>query len=260
MLGAQVLGGSALGGSELPVEVTAVSVPGMASVMLWCDPLSDPGLPNPGRSDSLFYWKNWLLEGTSLEGPKVRLVRSVQWDDAAKTLTLHFDGRLSGGGRYRLQSLVARIDVFFTAVAADKLAGKLPQREMVIQDWAKPERKQDLQGGSLGTIQMLAGDLALTSGAAGLHERIVRLVETGVGEFVHDPTYGVDAREKGLMTVDALQRLQSRLLAGIRRQPDVVTAQVTVGQAPGTTDVVSVMVQADTVDGPLVVATEVGRR
>jgi hypothetical protein len=250
-----IFGASAFGSPGLPVIVTTARCLDLSSVWLNCDPSSVFGIRNPWRRDSLFCWRNWTL--TPLATGKTRLVRSVQIDGA--NLRVCFDGRLTPEICYQLQCSLAAIEVYFAAPAVHATAIELRSREQIVQDWAKPERAQDLQGGSLGSTQIVAGDLALTSGAASLHERIVRRAQTTIGEFVHDPTYGTEWREKGLLRLDGLQRLQSRLMAQIKREPDVVRCEVALGQVADSPGVLSVRIKADTADGPLVVSTEVGR-
>jgi hypothetical protein len=251
-----IFGATSFGIAAVPIEVLSVRVPTLDAVALTCDSASDLGLRNPWRRDSIFCWRNWELLALSA-GAKARLVRSIFWE--SPVLTVNFDGRLTRDGRYELQCAAYGVRAYFTGLSVSADAVSRREREQVIQDWAKPERAQDLQGGSLGTLQIRSGDLALTSGAASLHERVVRRVQTIAGEFAHDPEYGLQWRLKGLLTPDVLQRLQSRLVAQIRQEPDVARCQVRVGQVVGYPDVVSVRVQADTVDGPLVISTEVGR-
>lgn len=251
-------GADSFGTSGLPVSVTGLEVLTLDSVRLALTVGSELGIRNPRRIDSIWYYANWYLDAVSPLDAVARLVRSVQLVDGY--LVLYFDGRLQPGARYRLYSALLSFEFSFTSlqVAATDLGSR--RREMIIQDWAKPESSRDLQGGSLGTVQISAGDMALTSGAASLRERIIRLVQTTAGGFVHDGSYGMEPWEKRLLTVDSLQRMQSRLVAQIRRDPDVVRVSVKVGQAPDASNVVSVAISADTVDGPLVVATEVGRK
>jgi hypothetical protein len=199
------------------------------------------------------------LEAVSPVAAKVRLVRHVDWDADSDSLLVAFDGTLQSGALYRLTCSVGIVDVSFVASSPHASALVVNGKENTIQDWAKPERSEDLQGGSVGTYQIASGDLAMTSGAASLYERIVRRVTVAAGEFAHDPRYGKTWREKQLLTLDTLQRLQSRLVAQVRREPDVTSCTVSVRQIPGALDAVSVVVSADTSDGSLVVRTAIDR-
>jgi hypothetical protein len=250
-------GSTAFGSSGAPIFVVGARCLDQGSVYLTLDPDSNLGLRNPSRFDSVFCWMNWTL--VALSGQKTRLVRSVWWLESAGQVRVCFDGRLPDFTGYQLTAPLFGVDVIFSTPGTHYPAVQQRSREQIIQDWAKPERAQDLQGGALGTTQIVSGDLALASGAASLHERIVRRVQTAVGEFVHDTTYGVEWRQKGLLRIDGLQRLQTRLAVQIKREPDVVRCAVALGPVLDSPGVVSVRVTADTVDGPLVVSTETGR-
>jgi hypothetical protein len=247
-------GATSFGSSGASVVVTNARCLDLSSVWLTCDPDSTFRIRNPWRRDSLFCWRNWTLAPVATG--KARLIRSVLLDGTR--LRVCFDGRLTLDARYRLQCDLAAIEVYFSVPGVHTASVERRSREQIVQDWAKPERSQDLQGGSLGTTQIVSGDLALTSGAASLHERIVRRVQTAAGEFVHDTAYGVEWREKGLLRLDGMQRLQSRLVTQIKREPDVVRCEVLLGQVVDSPGVLSVRVRAETADGPLVVSTEVG--
>jgi len=250
-------GSASFGCAGIPVVVTGARCLDMSSVYLDLDSDSAPGLRNPARRDSIFCWRNWtLVPGANARS---RLVRSISWLETDCRLRICFDGALSNSSTYQLCSEIVGTNVVFSTPGIHRSATIRRAQEQIIQDWAKPERESDLQGGSLGTTQIVSGDLALTSGVASLHERIVRRVQTATGEFVHDTTYGTDWREKGLLRIDGLQRLQSRLVAQIKREPDVVRCEVALGQVIDSPGTLSVHIKADTADGPLVVSTEVGR-
>ena len=258
-LGAAPFGSSAFAASVLPVMVDSVRISSLSAVDIYCDPESVPTPENPWRIDSIYYWKNWVLTAEYPITATVALVRSVTWDPVTSILRVTFDRKLQPLALYLLQCLVTPIEVRFTGIGAFVESTKRSDRDQIIQDWAKPERAADTQGGAIGTTQIVNGDLALTSGAASLHERVVRRVSTVAGEMAHDPTYGLEWRQKGLLTIDLLQRIQSRLVAAIRGEPDVVNAQVSVAQVLDAPGVVSISVRADTVDGPVDVATRIGR-
>jgi hypothetical protein len=248
--GAAPFGAMPAGASILPVVVSTTSADDLVTVSLVCEPDSDPGIVNPYRTDSVFYWRNWVLTAINPIDAKVRYVQAVTWDDETKTLVVGFDGRLQPGAVYELTAFVTGIVVAkFTATTPH--SSSLPQvaRENVIQDWAKPERTADLQGGEVGTLQTKSGDFAITSGAASLHERITRRVLVSAREFAHDPNYGEVWTLKGRLTIDLLQRMQSRLLAQVKREPDVSKASVSLQQIGDALDTVSVIVTAASVDG-----------
>lgn len=258
-LGSAPFGSIGFGAAVAPIMVEYVRNFDLSAVDLVCETGTDPGFENPFRRDSLFFWRNWTLVAEYPIDAPIALVHLVTWDDANEILRVRFDRKLRPGALYSLTCLATPIEVRFTGISSFVESAKRSDNEQIIQDWAKPERVADLQGGSLGTTQVVNGDLALTSGAASLHERVVRRVETTAGEMAHDPTYGGDWVAKGLLTVDTLQRLQARLVAQIRREPDVVSVAVSVGQVIDSPGVVSISVRADTVDGPLDVATRIGR-
>lgn len=241
------------------LTVVGARVVALDTVVLAIDANSDPGFPNPQRATSVYYWGNWTLVALSPLGARTRLVKLVTLDEEAHSLRVVFDGRLQPGAEYQLTCAVAEIDVTFHGIGAHPTATRQLEREQIIQDWANPERARDTQGGEIGTVQIVGGDLGLTSGAASLYERVIHRCQAVAGQMAHDPTYGLEWRQGGLLTVDALQRIQSRLLAQIRQEPDVVRVSVAVGQVPASPGVVTVSIQADTVDGPLSVETTLGR-
>lgn len=249
-------GASAFGTDGAPIYIESARVIALNALALRLFPDSVPGLQNPMRADSVFHWRNWSILGTNGE---IRLVRAVSFDDSDGELSVILDGTLKPGVPYDVSCV--GIDGAFRVVglAVQAASTQLREREQIIQDWAKPERAADTQGGSIGTFQVVNGDLALTSGAASLRERVIRIVQTTAGQMAHDPTYGMAWRIGSLLTVDALQRYQSRLLAQIKRDPDVARANVTVGNVPEYPGVVSVLVNADTVDGSVSVATRTQR-
>lgn len=257
MSGAMAFGSGPFGSSGPLISVRSKRMADLSALAIYCDLASNPGLRNPWRRDSLFHWRNWVLTGLSI-GAKPRLARSVQWDSETGILLVNFDGRLTLDARYELFCAPASIHLYFTAIGAQTMSMVRREREQIVQDWAKPERSQDLQGGTLGTLQVAAGDYALVSGAASLYERIVRRVTILGGEYIHDPDYGARPRIGSLLTLDTLQRLQSRLATQIKREPDVVSCTVAVSQVLDAPGVVSVQIRAETVDGPLVISTAIG--
>lgn len=258
-LGCAPCGSVPLGAGVLPVVVSAALVVDLTTVRLVCEPGSDPGIENPYRADSVYYWRNWELVATVPDWAQTRLVRTVSWDSAGSALVFGFDGRLQQGAIYELRCKVAPLSATFLALSPHASAITRPDDATIVRDWAKPERSADLQGGTLGGLQIVNGDYGVASGAASLHERIVRRVTTATGEFAHDPRYGVEWRLKGLLTIDTLQRLQSRLVAQIRREPDVTAVVVSVSQIAGAIDAVAISIAASSADGPTLVETTITR-
>ncbi len=103
----------------------------------------------------------------------------------------------------------------------------------------------------LGTFQITdEGDLGVDrSSAAGLRKRITRRVLSAVGAFFHLPNYGAGVRVKGLIRVDEITRLQARILAQVRQEPDVRDARVVVARVAGHPNMLSVAVKAVPVFG-----------
>lgn len=245
-------GATAFGAGDPLIFVESARLAALNAIALQLFPGSDPGLENPYRLGSLFYWGSWAVQ--SVDGHR-RLARWVAINRDSWVLTVTLDGNLRAGVTYEVLCAVAEIASHVYGLRVGATAVGLQEREQVVQDWAKPERARDTQGGSIGTVQIIGGDLALTSGAASLYERIVRKVQTIAGQMAHDRDYGMTWRQGGLLTVDALQRYQARLQAQIRNEPDVARVTVSVGNVPESPGLVSVLVSADTVDGPVTVST-----
>lgn len=257
--GSFAFGAGPIGAGSVLAYAESAHFVAVDSIELWMTEGSDPGLVNPMRVDSVFYWRNWAMLAIHPSDAQTRLVRTVSWDPDTYRMRLVFDGNLAPSATYELSCAIATFCLYIVGIGTFSDAVRRDVRDQVVQDWAKPERQRDTQGGSIGTYQFVGGDLGMTSGGASLYERIVRRAQSIAGEMVHDPDYGMNWRMGGLLRIDALQRYQSRLTAQIKRDPDVVSARVSVGIVPDEPGLVSVSVFAETVDGPVGVATRIGR-
>ena len=228
----------------------------------------DPGLPNPGNTRGPLFPNNWHLVALD-PGLVVRLAQHVVIvPDEATRLTLSddqpqialyplpfflvwFDGPLTPGGHYELDlTLDPPIP---SGCSCSELVGLTLRRDTHQTDARDGERLMDVANPAvprdalrlpplLGTYQLTdAGDFGLDkSEASSLRKRVIRRVTTVAGGFFHLPGYGAMPKLKGLLTVDAAERLQARILAQVRQEPDVVDASVTVQQVPGFPGMLSV--------------------
>src|SRR5574343_1151665 len=81
--------------------LVSASCVGQNLARVTCDANSTVGIPNPGRLDSVFCWRNWTV--TPLRrGDTARLVRSVAWEASGPSLLLAFDAPLTAGATYEL--------------------------------------------------------------------------------------------------------------------------------------------------------------
>lgn len=93
------------------------------------------------------------------------------------------------------------------------------------------------------------GDYALDSRLQGLRKRILRRISTARGGFFHLPGYGFAPVQKGVVRTSELQKLAADAKAQVEREPEVVTAIVSVRQLARSPNVVLVSVLARTTLG-----------
>lgn len=232
----------------------------------------NPGLPNSTDTRSPLFPSNWHLVGID-PGLTLRLVQFValvpdeatlleftgDWPQLALLplpfFLVWFDGNLTPGGHYELDlvldpalepgcdctllvGLTLRPDTHQTDARDDDR----------IQDVANPFVARDaLQlPPLLGTYQLTdTGDFGLDkSREASLRKRLLRRVTTAASGFFHLPGYGAMPKLKGLLTVDAVERLQTRIRAQCLQEPDVLDVKVTLELAAGTTQTLACTVRA----------------
>lgn len=224
----------------------------------------DPGLADPGNTRGPLYPNNWHLTAIDPELQERfvqfvvlvpdELTRQTYTDDYPQLQSLAlpfflvwFDGNPTPGGHYRLSLLLpdAPLEVGcdcteFVALTLRSDTRQTDNRDGDrIQDLANPAVGRDslLLPPQVGTYQLTdTGDLGLDrSQEASLRKRILRRVTVATGSFFHLPGYGAGQKLKGLLTVDAVERLRSRIRAQVLQEPDVLDASVTVRLAAGST-------------------------
>lgn len=232
----------------------------------------DPGLPNPGDTSGPLWPDNWHLIPLDPE-LVVRLVQLViqvpdeatraQFTDDWPQIALlelpfflvWFDGNPTPGGRYELQLLLE--DGLVPGCDCTELVGLTLRRDAVQTDARDGDRLEDVANPLvardvlqlpplLGTYQLTdTGDFGLDkSPEASLRKRLLRRVTTAAGGFFHLPGYGAAPKLKGLLTVDAVERLQTRIRAQCLQEPDVVTVQVSLALAAGSTGTLMCTIKA----------------
>jgi hypothetical protein len=243
-----------LGGVLIAANLAAVSYVG------------DIGVPNPGNTSGPLFPGNWtLLSGEP--GALLRLVQFVAavpdaaelavWTDEWPQLSLvdlpfflvWFDGNLGPGIPYELH--LDALGVATGGCSCASLMGLVLRRDTRQTDARDGDRLQDLANPFvsrdvlrlpplLGTYQLTdTGDFGLDKSLeASLRKRVLRRVTTAAGGFFHLPDYGAGQKIKGLLTVDAVDRLRARIRAQILQEPDVLEAVVVLALAAGTTGTV----------------------
>lgn len=237
------------------------------------------GLPNPGNITSPLFAGNWYLTAEEVTS-QLRLVQSVdvvtaesllKFTDEFPTLQtanvplflVYLDGVLTPGARYAVHLATPEIEL--TGCECADIVGLTLRREALptderdsdgrIRDLANPYLTRDALNlpPRLGTYQLTdEGDLGLDKSLeASLRKRIFRRVSTAVGAFFHLPNYGTPIKLKGLMTVDAVERIQARVRAQVLQEPEVTDAHVSVSQ-PGGLSILSVSIRAETAGGQTV--------
>jgi len=171
-----------------------------------------------------------------------------------------FDGNLTPGGSYELQLVLD--DPLAPGCDCTPLVGLTLRRDTHQTDARDGDRLQDVANPAvprdalrlpplLGTYQLTdTGDLGLDrSTEASLRKRIIRRVTTAASGFFHLPGYGAMPKLKGLLTVDAAERLQARIRAQVLQEPDVVDVRVVVSAVSGFPGVLSAAITALPVGG-----------
>lgn len=256
----------ALGGAQLlAANLAAVNYEG------------DPGLANPGNQRSPLFPFNWHLVPLDPEIAVPFVQHVVEVPDAATQLQytddyplaglltppfflVWFDANLTPGGRYLLELILA--EALAPGCDCVELVGLTLRRDAIptderdgarLQDLANPSVPRDVlqQPALLGTYQLTdTGDFGLDkSSEASLRKRLIRRVTTAANGFFHLPGYGAMPKLKGLLTVDAAERLQARIRAQVLQEPDVVDASVVVRQVLGFSGTVTAAITAIPVGG-----------
>lgn len=276
--GTMAFGGSPFG-TGIPVDALAlVGEARMVTANLAAVPYTgDPGLPNASNTQSPLYPGNWSLSADE-PGVTLRMVQRVELV-TTETLALFtedlpqlasyelpfllvwFDGVLDEGAVYSLELNTPSLAV--TACACAGIVGLIRRRDALqsdardssrqIFDIANPFLTRDALRvpPELGAYQVDdKGDFGLDlDSESSLRKRIFRRVSTAAGGFFHLPGYGAAAKLKGNLTVDALERIASRVKAQVLQEPEVVDVRVTVKQVQGEPNMVSVSIRAVTGDG-----------
>lgn len=235
----------------------------------------DVGFPNPRNPLSPLYPGNWSLTVIEPPGPVVRLIQRVQLVTEftlpvliserpqlgivqLPAFLVTFDGALTEGAEYELtlfgQTVTpgtcdcAQFEALFVRCEAVPRDGR--DADGFLIDLANPYLSRDALRlpPVLGSYQITdKGDLGLDkSGEASLRKRIQRRMVSSGGDFFHLLGYGVNARAKELLTIGALQRLQSRLRAQILKEPEVVQVQVSVRRMLGEQTVIAAAARVQT--------------
>jgi hypothetical protein len=101
------------------------------------------------------------------------------------------------------------------------------------------------------------GDVALDDRIQGLRKRILRRLSTFRGGFFHLPEYGAARSIKDPFQVGTLTALAAEIRTQIQREPEVLRAQVALEQSPDSPFVLIVTVNARTIRGLDVSASQV---
>lgn len=194
---------------------------------------------------------NWTIRAID---PPSAIVRLAQWVERVDSLTVRvlFDGSLDRTTVYEI-GLNGRVrDAMGAALSLCRTLQFLtfsPERPFSPAqqatgrfDLANPQTLSDLKASNpLGTYQINdRGDFALETGRQYLRKRVFRRAFTALGEFFHLPGYGFAEPLKGTITASLLRRMQARAQAQLLREPDVVSASVTVQALPDAPSIVVV--------------------
>lgn len=238
----------------------------------------DVGLPNPFNPSSPLSPSAWTLVALEPPDATVRLIQSVALVTAdtlpvllgetpqlvtapLPSFLISFDGPLQEGAEYRLDLNVAGVALSgcgcaeFVSVVLRRDARLQDARDSdgFVRDVANPVLNRDALRfpPRLGTYQITdRGDVGLDKSLeSGLRKRILRRAMAELGSFFHLPRYGTGLEIKGLLTVDRVQRLQSRLRAQVLKEPEVVAARVQVFRVQGSPNVVSAVIRVSTGGG-----------
>ncbi len=224
----------------------------------------DPGLADPGDTTGPLFPNNWHLTAIDPELQE-RLVQFVALVPDELTLATYtddypqlrtvalpfflvwFDGNPTPGGHYRL-TLTLPDTPLLAGCDCTEFVGLTLRPDTIQTDARDGDRIQDLANPAVGRDSLLlppqvatyqltdTGDLGLDkSEEASLRKRILRRVTVAAGGFFHLPNYGAGQKLKGKLTVDAVDRLRSRIRAQVLQEPDVVDVKVTVRLATGST-------------------------
>lgn len=194
--------------------------------------------------DDALYAPNYTLQATE-PGQVIRLSQWVEEVVPSLTMRVLFDGPLTAPAIYRMVVNPRIEDLGGTPLAPGCdgcLFDTVPPQRLTAQertdqrtDYNNPQVTRDsTQGpGPLGTYQITdTGDYALERNPAYLRKRVIRRATTVAGEFFHLPGYGFLEPIKGLIRADTLRRIQSRAIAQIRQEPDVVDVTVEASVSP----------------------------
>lgn len=100
------------------------------------------------------------------------------------------------------------------------------------------------------------GDIALESRLQGVRKRILRRMTTLRGEFFHLPEYGVGQPIKDMLRPALLRALEAEIRSQVRREPEVVSANVKLSQPKGQPSILVIAVSARTTLGLDVAASQ----
>lgn len=204
---------------------------------------------------------NWSL--ISID-PTDAVVRLAQWAVrvTGESVEVTFDGPLTDRAVYEIVVDPRVTDAFghpmsacnvfeFLTVAAPREVTEA-QASIRRSDLANPQISNLTSGVAvpLGTYQLNdRGDFALESGRPYLKKRVFRRAFTAMGDFFHLPNYGFAEPPKGIITPSLLQRMQSKAQSQLLREPDVVTAAVSVQNLAGQPNMVVVTMKVTDVYG-----------
>lgn len=190
---------------------------------------------------------NWTLAAIDPPAAVVRLAQTCA-RVSSLVVRVYFDGPLDDDTVYQI-TVAARVQDevglpiapcrswTFTTFAPER-SPTVAQRETERADIANPQTLSDLKRRNpLGTFQISdRGDYANEAGRRYLRKRVFRRAQTALGEFFHLPQYGFAEPLKSTITPSLLRRMQARAQAQLLREPDVVSASVSVralDDAPG---------------------------
>jgi hypothetical protein len=222
-------------------------------------------------TDLALFPSQWSVVADDSSNP-TRLVQTVRWvtedtiaadsviwprllDLDLPVLLVQFDGALTGGVTYQLTVNGGTMEMVLPVMSESGQTAVPLDEDHSLRDLSNPYLSRDALRSPvrLGTFQVMeTGDYGLSSGDAGLRERVIRRILHAAGAFFHAPGYGALQSPKTLLLEESMIRLQTKILTQIRKEPDVTDAVVSVTRLP-TWDGVSVaaLVQRQSSKEPL---------
>lgn len=175
--------------------------------------------------------------GTAPYEPPLRwVVRTLQpLPGSAATGRLSIGGRPSSAALRDAGGAVATGTLVTTFVGVTEHATSTPEQVATTATGSRDLRNVPApQFGDTsigGTLSVVGGDYALTSGTDLVKKLIVRRLTTTPGDFFHLPNYGVGLAVKQPLPAGSVVRLQKRIQQQLLLEPDIRSVSVSVTQS-----------------------------